>query len=713
MPSIGTIFLAFLNFNRAVPFVKFLPEKKVGAREFGFFGFSRSAISLVFIAKHIQNKRKKNKITVWIPDYFCNMSLELLRLENVDLYFYQTVQHGAPNFLMCQEALQNSKPDLFILVHYFGRSQVMSLVRKAYDFCEKNGSYLIEDYVHKMNIPEGRVLGDFALRSPHKYLPIPDGAYCMVNPNGPMNKYETWQSLKNELSNQYSQLSVVKKRKDYSVLVWAIKRLIQKSGLALLASNLREASGSSILTTRHFLLSSIPNYTSLQYLISGKKNFKKILQKRSLIHLTWVKNINSLIPKKYIVPDLGRGIYSCKIKIEHEFQDFFVNIFKNLRCKLEKWPDLPPEVMVSSRHYEYAKCEYEGNFFLPCNQDIRTRSIQNLVKRVHQSIASSYCISAISKIDYDCMYEKIEGASYIQHSIYAESISEEKKLDVEYLLIKDLSGAPVAIVQVLKKRILGLFNIYRVNRGPLFFTDQQIDAPEIAVILTLLKRCLAKESRGLLYIAPDIQYSEALVDLFSNIGFKYRKNKSAWESAYIEIDLDESQILDRMSGRWRNSLKKALKHNLNLKNLTKYDSISQFLKLYEYNKLEKSFAGVSTKRVLDFLHESSVGSGISIFIANVKNHDDSISSEEILGGVAIIYAGGVATYLIGVSKEEGRRKNVNTLLLWTAILKAKELGCKKFDLGGLGDKTPNGIAKFKRGLNPMPYKLIGEFWSWI
>jgi lipid II:glycine glycyltransferase (peptidoglycan interpeptide bridge formation enzyme) len=311
------------------------------------------------------------------------------------------------------------------------------------------------------------------------------------------------------------------------------------------------------------------------------------------------------------------------------------------------------------------------------------------------------------------MYGKIEGGSYIQHSIYAESISEEKKLDVEYFFIKDLSGAPVAIVQVLNKRILGLFNIYRVNRGPLFFAGQKIDAPEIAVILTLLKRSLGKKSRGLLYIAPDIQYSEALVDLFSNIGFKYRKNKAAWESAYIDIDLDESQILDRMSGRWRNSLKKALKLNLNIQNLSKYDSITHFINLYECNKVDKGFVGVSTKRVLDFLRASSKSSGISIFIANIKNRDDSPSREEVLGGVAIIHTSGVATYLIGASTEEGRRKDVNTLLLWAAILKAKELGCKKFDLGGLGDSTPSGIAKFKRSLNPRSYKLIGEFWSWI
>jgi lipid II:glycine glycyltransferase (peptidoglycan interpeptide bridge formation enzyme) len=53
----------------------------------------------------------------------------------------------------------------------------------------------------------------------------------------------------------------------------------------------------------------------------------------------------------------------------------------------------------------------------------------------------------------------------------------------------------------------------------------------------------------------------------------------------------------------------------------------------------------------------------------------------------------------------------NSVLLWQAILHARNEGCKWFDAGGLGEATPPGIAVFKRGLNGEPYKLIGEWWK--
>ena len=55
----------------------------------------------------------------------------------------------------------------------------------------------------------------------------------------------------------------------------------------------------------------------------------------------------------------------------------------------------------------------------------------------------------------------------------------------------------------------------------------------------------------------------------------------------------------------------------------------------------------------------------------------------IIGGVAIIYANEVATYLVGASNDEGRKRNVNTVLLWRAIQRAKELDPTIFTKSGI------------------------------
>jgi lipid II:glycine glycyltransferase (peptidoglycan interpeptide bridge formation enzyme) len=48
-------------------------------------------------------------------------------------------------------------------------------------------------------------------------------------------------------------------------------------------------------------------------------------------------------------------------------------------------------------------------------------------------------------------------------------------------------------------------------------------------------------------------------------------------------------------------------------------------------------------------------------------------------------------------------------LLWEAILHAKKDGCEWFDIGGLNETTPKGIAHFKQGLNSELYSLVGEW----
>ena len=48
-------------------------------------------------------------------------------------------------------------------------------------------------------------------------------------------------------------------------------------------------------------------------------------------------------------------------------------------------------------------------------------------------------------------------------------------------------------------------------------------------------------------------------------------------------------------------------------------------------------------------------------------------------------------------------------MLWESILNAKENGCRWFDIGGLSEDTPSGIAHFKKGINAEMYSLIGEW----
>ena len=117
----------------------------------------------------------------------------------------------------------------------------------------------------------------------------------------------------------------------------------------------------------------------------------------------------------------------------------------------------------------------------------------------------------------------------------------------------------------------------------------------------------------------------------------------------------------------------------------------------------------------------SLSSGISLPFAEQKespnwkfnlyfaHHKDSIKANFNISLLVTIMSGDTCTYLIGASNDIGRKLQANTVLLWEAILHAKRLGCKWFDIGGLTEETPKGIADFKKGLNSESYKLLGEW----
>ena len=96
----------------------------------------------------------------------------------------------------------------------------------------------------------------------------------------------------------------------------------------------------------------------------------------------------------------------------------------------------------------------------------------------------------------------------------------------------------------------------------------------------------------------------------------------------------------------------------------------------------------------------------NIFTAKAR---DSNNSEEYLGILVSIEHGDTAIYLIGATTDKGRKYQSNYVLLWEAILEAGRNGCRWFDIGGLNETTPKGIAHFKKGIQAHPYALIGEW----
>ncbi len=98
--------------------------------------------------------------------------------------FYPVNLDLQPNWQWFQEkSALIEAGQVFLVIHYFGISQDVSLVEK---FCRERGLTLLEDAAH--SLPTGSLLakmrGAAMVFSPRKLLPLPEGGILVLKKDG-------------------------------------------------------------------------------------------------------------------------------------------------------------------------------------------------------------------------------------------------------------------------------------------------------------------------------------------------------------------------------------------------------------------------------------------------------------------------------------------------------------------------------------------------
>lgn len=139
------------------------------------FLFSRAAWALRAIADARATQAGRQPV-VWLPDYFCDQATGPLRA-SATLVFYPVDEQLQPDWPAC-EALADRRPDLFVLVHYFGRPADAAT---AHAFCKTSDALLVEDAAHVL-APDDSIgrIGEATIWSLYKHVPLPDGGLLTV-----------------------------------------------------------------------------------------------------------------------------------------------------------------------------------------------------------------------------------------------------------------------------------------------------------------------------------------------------------------------------------------------------------------------------------------------------------------------------------------------------------------------------------------------------
>ena len=261
-----------------------------------------------------------------------------------------------------------------------------------------------------------------------------------------------------------------------------------------------------------------------------------------------------------------------------------------------------------------------------------------------------------------------------------------------------INGNALSIVQASVFHLIFGYKVVHINRGPilLFGEFQESELMRKIACIDLLGAYSSKNKWLLLKLIPEIQGLEN-IGILASMGF-FQISKNYWGSARLSLKLSDEDILAGFTSKWRGHLRKSIKNDVQIKRSDlSGENIDILQMLYGDLINTKNFEGINSKLIKSLTDENFV-----LYFA--------YKDKQILGALVTLKSGNTCTYFIGVTNKLGRELQANSLLLWSSILDAKSCGCLFFDVGGLDEKTPQGIASFKKGLNGLPYTLIG---GWI
>ena len=345
-----------------------------------YIWLSRSTFSLALIAKLRSLKNNNNQINVFIPDYYCNEALTLLRKEKVKIYFYQIDSDFQPCKQSIKYLLDSAIPDIIIQAHYFGKPSNISFLRSISD---KYNSWLIEDSTHAILPSKGiGEKGDFILYSQYKHFPIPEGSLLVFRNKSILHKQDL-NKIIDDLDIKSSNC-IIKKSKLIFNLNWTVKRLFQKYlfniSLSILTPSNKKKSqfihtGPRISQYSLNMLSNI--IINLDYYKSKNKyNYNRIYKILSVLDNSNLDKLPTYNPYMISYSKANTNLaFKKEIDKQSSIWDQFPFLF---------WPDLPPEVISESYLHHQALQHYSNSIYLPVHISISKSQLDTLYYLCHK-----------------------------------------------------------------------------------------------------------------------------------------------------------------------------------------------------------------------------------------------------------------------------------------------------------------------------------------
>ena len=166
----------------------------------------------------------------------------------------------------------------------------------------------------------------------------------------------------------------------------------------------------------------------------------------------------------------------------------------------------------------------------------------------------------------------------------------------------------------------------------------------------------------------------------------------------LNLDLDEAKLLSGMHQKTRYNIRLAEKRGV-LISRGNLNDLNLFYRLLQETTKRDRFRGHSLEHYRQLMINSK--DKIELWLAKKDG--------TLLAAGLFSFYGQRATYLHGVSADQGRQHMAPYLLQWEMIKRAKQLHCHSYDFYGIDAKKWPGVTRFKLGFGGEEKKYPGTF----
>ena len=313
---------------------------------------------------------------VLLPAYHCRTIVESALHLGADVRFYPMTPDLRPDFSVIPELVADGAVRALLLTHYFGFANALD---DALRFCATHGIALIEDCAHAFyGEQDGRILGtlgQYAVASAWKFLPLRDGAVLRDNTGARTIPTLRAQSLKAEFKALLSGLEMHTRAR----LGKTELPVPDVEGLIGRARSIAEA-GTRTAGEDEFQID--PGKVEMAGLMTSRwlvahTEHAGVIRSRRKNYRHWLAGVRDLPGVRPLFPTLPDGTVPYAFPLLTDAAGMVFHALKLAGIPIWRWEDVAKADCLISQDYRLRLLQ------LPCHQDLSREEIDWMLRVLH------------------------------------------------------------------------------------------------------------------------------------------------------------------------------------------------------------------------------------------------------------------------------------------------------------------------------------------